>query len=209
MKRLLMALALSLAAGLFAGPFHGAPAADLSGTAAGAIPSAVANDPARDYFSDVVLVNQDGERMRFYSDLIEDKIVVISSFFTTCTSVCPVLNGKLAQVQRALGDRLGRDVYMISISVDPETDTVPKLKEYAIRYGAREGWFFLSGTTANVEYVLGRLGQMVDDPDNHSTILLVGNARTGLWKKVFGLADGSEIIRLVQEVVDDVGGELQ
>jgi len=172
-------------------------------------PASVTTDPAREYFSDVVLLNQDGTPMRFYSDLIEDKIVVISSFFTTCTSVCPALNGKLVQVQQALGDRLGQDVHMISISVDPETDTVPKLKEYATRFGAKDGWYFLSGATENVEYALGRLGQLVDDPDDHSTVFLVGNARTGLWKKVFGLADTDEIIRLVQEVVDDPGGALQ
>jgi len=200
---------LLLAAGLFVLSVPGPVAGDLPGTAAAVTSTTVASDLARDYFSDVVLLNQDGERMRFYSDLIEDKVVVISSFFTTCTSVCPALNGKLVKVQQALGDQLGRDVHMISISVDPETDTVPKLKEYATRYGAREGWYFLSGATANVEYALGRLGQLVDDPDDHSTVFLVGNARTGLWKKVFGLADGAEIIRLVQEVVDDTGGELQ
>ena len=207
MKR--RALTLLLAAGMLAWLAPGAIAGGISGTAVAAIPSTAVADPARDYFSDVVLLNQDGEQMRFYSDLIEDKVVVISSFFTTCTSVCPALNGKLVRVQQALGDKLGHDVHMISISVDPETDTVPKLKEYATRFGARQGWYFLSGATANVEYALGKLGQLVDDPDNHSTVLLVGNARTGLWKKVFGLADGAEIIRLVQEVVDDDGGELE
>ena len=86
---------------------------------------------AADYFTDVVLVNQDGREMRLYSDLIKGRTVVIIPFFTSCTSACPVMNQNLAKIQDWLADRLGRDAYIISLSVDPSRDTVERLRAYA------------------------------------------------------------------------------
>src|SRR6185436_8426271 len=79
--------------------------------------------PAEKYFSDVELINQDGQKMRFYSDLLKNRVVVINTFFTTCTGVCPPINRNLERVQEALGERLGKDAFLVSMSVDPETDT--------------------------------------------------------------------------------------
>ena len=95
-------------------------------------PAAAAADrsPAEKYFSDVELINQDGQKMRFYSDVLKNKVVVINTFFTTCTSVCPPMNRNFEKMQDALGDRLGKDAFLVSITVDPETDTPPRLKEY-------------------------------------------------------------------------------
>src|SRR5215207_6260695 len=87
--------------------------------------SAPARSPAEKYFSDVELINQDGQKMRFYTDVLKDKVVVINTFFVTCTSVCPPLNRNMEKVQEALGDRLGKDAFLVSISVDPEADTPP------------------------------------------------------------------------------------
>src|SRR6185503_29952 len=101
-----------------------------------------AGSPAEKYFTDVVLINQNGEQMRLYSDLIKGKIVVIIPFFTSCTGVCPVMNRNLESIQEKIGERLGKDIYLISISVDPLTDTPPRLKEYARRFNARPGWYF-------------------------------------------------------------------
>src|SRR6187200_2185736 len=92
--------------------------------------SAPARSAAEKYFSDVELINQDGQKMRFYSDVLKDKVVVINTFFVTCTSVCPPLNRNMERVQEALGDRLGKDAFLVSITVDPTADTPPKLKEY-------------------------------------------------------------------------------
>src|SRR5215207_3927345 len=94
---------------------------------------------AQKYFSDVELVDQDGRRLRFYSDVLKGRTVVINAFFTTCTSVCPPMNRNLEKVQEALGQRLGKDVFILSISVDPLTDTPPRLKEYSRRFHARPG----------------------------------------------------------------------
>ena len=157
---------------------------------------------ALEYFTDVVLVNQDGEPMRLYSDLLRDKIVVICPFFTSCQGVCPVLSQKLATFQKHLGDRIGQDVYLISISVDPETDTPEKLKAYAERFKARPGWYFLSGKKENVDFALYKLGQYVEDKEAHTNVLILGSEAAGTWEKLFGLAPTESLVRSLDEFLD-------
>ena len=158
---------------------------------------------AEKYFSDVELINQDGQKVRFYSDVLKNKVVVINSFFTTCTSVCPPMNRNFEKVQDALGDRLGKEAFLVSISVDPETDTPPRLKEYSRRFHAREGWIFLTGQKENVDWALYKLGQYVETKDDHSTIIIIGNEPKGLWKKAFGLANPDELVKIVEDVIND------
>lgn len=164
---------------------------------------AVAPSPAEKYFSDVELINQDGQKVRFYNDVLKDKVVVINTFFTTCTSVCPPMNRNLERVQEALGDRLGKDAFLVSISVDPETDTPPRLKEYSQRFHARPGWSFLTGKKENVNWALYKLGQYVETRDDHTTIIIIGNEPKGLWKKAFGLAKPDELMKIVEDVIND------
>jgi protein SCO1/2 len=159
--------------------------------------------PAEKYFSDVELINQDGQKMRFYSDVLKDKVVVINTFFTTCTGVCPPINRNLEKVQEALGDRLGKDAFLVSMSVDPETDTPARLKEYSRRFHARPGWIFLTGKKENVDWALYKLGQYVESKDNHTNIIIIGNEPKGLWKKAFGLAKADELIKIVEDVISD------
>jgi cytochrome oxidase Cu insertion factor (SCO1/SenC/PrrC family) len=161
------------------------------------------NAAARKYFSDVVLLNQNGEQMRFYSDLLKGKVVVINSFFTSCSSVCPLMNSAMEKIQAAFAERVGKDIFLISISVDPTTDTPPRLKEYAERFHAKPGWYFLTGKKENVDLALYKIGHYVEAKDDHSTIIIIGNERTGLWKKTLGLAKAEDLIKLVKEVVDD------
>ena len=157
---------------------------------------------ARQYFTDVVLVNQDGEEMRLYSDLLHGKTVVINPFFTSCTGVCPVLTQKVAAIQRRLADRLGKDLQLISISVDPETDTPDKLKAYAERFKARPGWYFVAGKKENVDWALHKLGQYVEDKEAHTNIFIIGNEATGHWRKAFGLSPPEELVQMVEEVLE-------
>lgn len=166
-------------------------------------PATSAETPAHKYFTDVELINQNGEKMRFYSDLIQGKVVIINSFFATCQGSCLPLNQNLAKVQEALGDRLGKDVYILSISVDPTVDTPPNLKQYAKKLQARPGWFFLTGAKENVDFALKKIGQFVDDKQDHLNIFIIGNERTGLWKKAFGLAKSEELVKVVDSVVND------
>jgi cytochrome oxidase Cu insertion factor (SCO1/SenC/PrrC family) len=142
--------------------------------------------PAQHYFTDVVLINQNGDKMRFYSDLLQGKVVIINSFFGTCQGVCLPMNRNLEKVQEALGEHVGKDVHIISISVDPVVDTPASLKEYAKRLHARPGWYFLTG-----------------DKQDHLSILIIGNERTGLWKKALGLAPSTELVKIVESVLND------
>lgn len=159
--------------------------------------------PAQKYFTDVVLVNQNGEKMRFYSDLLQGKVVIINSFFATCQGVCLPMNRNLEKVQEALGDRVGKDVHIISISVDSTVDTPAVLKEYAKRLHAKPGWYFLTGDKRNVDFALQKLGQFVSDKQDHLNIIIIGNETTGLWKKAFGLAQSEELVKVVDSVLND------
>src|SRR5215510_4647153 len=159
--------------------------------------------PAQKYFTDVVLINQNGERMRFYSDLLQGKVVIINSFFATCEGSCLPMNRNLEKVQQVLGDRVGKDVHIISISVDPSVDTPASLKEYAKKLHAKPGWYFLTGDKQNVDYALNKLGQFVNNKQDHLNITIIGNESTGLWKKAFGLAPGNELVKVVESVLND------
>ena len=159
--------------------------------------------PAQHYFTDVVLVNQNGEKMRFYSDLLQGKVVVINSFFGTCEGSCLPMNRNLEKVQEALGDRVGKDVHIISISVDPLVDTPASLKEYAKKLHARRGWYFLTGEKQNVDLALKKLGHFVSAREDHLNIIIIGNERTGLWKKAFGLAKSDDLVKVVESVLND------
>jgi protein SCO1/2 len=141
-----------------------------------------------------------------YSDLLKDKVVVINPFFGTCTGACPKMSGVLSGLQERLGDHLGKDVFLLSFSVDPETDTPEKLKQYAQQFHAKPGWLFLTGKKENVDFALSKLGQKIARKEDHSIIFIVGNNRTGLWKKVLDpscTADSLKVI--VDSVLNDKG----
>jgi protein SCO1/2 len=160
---------------------------------------------AQKYFTDVELINQDGKKVRFYSDILKGKTVVVNAFFTSCTSVCPPMNRNMEKIQEALGDRVGRDVFLVSMTVDPETDTPARMKEYAQKFHAGPGWIFLTGKKENLDWALYKLGQYIERKDDHTTIFIIGNEPTGLWKKAFGMANVAELVQIVESVVNDKG----
>ena len=161
--------------------------------------------PAEKYFTDVELTNQDGKKVHFYSDVLKGKTVVVNAFFTTCTSVCPPMNRNMEKIQEALGDRVGRDVFLVSLTVDPENDTPARIKEYAKKFHAGPGWTFLTGKKENLDWALYKLGQYVEKKDDHTTVFIIGNEPTGLWKKAFGMANVAELVQVVESVVNDKG----
>ncbi len=173
--------------------------------AAPAAAAASTGPAAGNYFGEIPLVNQEGQTMRLYSDLIQGKTVVIDFMFTSCTGACPVMSNNFAKIQDWLGDRLGKDVHLISVSVDPVNDTPAKLKEYAARYKARPGWYFLTGTKENIDAALRKLGNYVETPEAHQNLFIIGNERSGLWKKAFGLAQPDALIPVVKSVLEDKG----
>ncbi|HEX2642390.1 MAG TPA: SCO family protein [Thermoanaerobaculia bacterium] len=178
---------------------------DAAAPAAKAAQAEPAGSPAQSYFGDVPLIDQDGREQRLYSDLMKGKTVVIDVMFTECTGVCPLLSQKMEKIQAALGDRVGKDVHLLSISVDPKNDNPTRLKEYAARYHAKPGWYFLTGSKENIDEALRKLGQYVEQREAHQNLILIGNDRTGLWKKAMGLADPAELIPVVESVVNDKG----
>lgn len=155
------------------------------------------------YFPDVELVDQDGKPHRFYSDLVKGRLVLVNFGFSRCKGACNPIMRNLAKVQRSLGARVGRDVLMLTISVDPVNDTPASMKELGARHGALAGgWLLLSGTPANVRTVLERLGGWTAVPDEHSTVVLIGDDRTGTWTKAVGFTPAEAIVDAVLHLED-------
>lgn len=138
-----------------------------------------------DYFPNIELTTQDGEKVRFFDDLIEDKVVLINFIYTTCVDTCPMETAQLTQVQKILGERMGKDVFFYSISIDPEHDTPEVLKEYRARF--RANWTFLTGDNADIIELRRKLGlyieEIQDGSNNHNVNMIIGNQATGRWMK--------------------------
>jgi protein SCO1/2 len=160
---------------------------------------AAARDPAPQ-IPDRILIDQDGTPRRFYTDLVKGKVVVMNSIFTSCPGTCPVQTAIFSQVQRMLGDRVGRDVQMISLSLDPVTDTPERLKEFAKRHGAGPGWVFLTGPKADVVDVLQAMDLYSADPAQHTPMAALGHERSGLWMKVVNLSAPADILSRLAHV---------
>jgi protein SCO1 len=147
----------------------------------------VPNRWGADYFPNFELITQDGAKVRLYDDLLKGKSVALNVFYTSCKDECPLETAMLAQVQRILGERVGRDIFFYSISIDPQTDTPPVLKTYADKFGAGPGWLFLTGKEAEIRVIARKLGLMRsrdrNTRDGHSAILMLGNEPTGQWMR--------------------------
>jgi protein SCO1/2 len=151
---------------------------------------------------DLALVDQDGRKVRFKSDVIGDRLVIIDTFYTTCDTICPILSALFVNLQHKLGSRLGRDVVLVSISVDPGTDIPARIKKYAARYGARPGWIFLTGGKRNVDRVLRGIGAYVRDYTQHAPAILVGDGRHGGWTRYYEFPSPDLVMDRLEELGD-------
>lgn len=166
---------------------------------------AVASTPSMDakkYFPNRLLIDQHGESGYFYEDYLKNRMVMIHVMFTRCTSICPPMLTNLSKVCELLGDRMGRDVELLSITVDPSHDTPEILLEYSKAFGAPEGWKFLTGEVEDVREVLSKLGAWVEDPENHNAWLILGNEPTGDWRKLLSNAPSTQISSVVRQMLD-------
>ena len=140
-----------------------------------------------DYFPNVPLVTQDGVAVKFYDDVIKGKAVAVNLIYTHCSGSCPLETAKMSQVQKLLGDRVGKDIFFYSITIDPERDTPAALKAYAKRYNVGPGWQFLTGKMEDIKLVAAKLGlsSLTDaaNRDGHQPSLMVGNEATGQWMR--------------------------
>jgi cytochrome oxidase Cu insertion factor (SCO1/SenC/PrrC family) len=155
--------------------------------AAGNAPAdkAAAEDKARDYFSNVELVDQNGRSLKFYDEVLKDNIVVISFIFTNCQSACPLMTRNLTMIRDMMREDERRAIQFVSISIDPLRDTPSAMKEFAQKHDADiEGWLWLTGQPDDVNYVTQRLGSYTDDPEAHTTTLLAANVPNAHWTKI-------------------------
>ena len=155
--------------------------------AALAVPARAANPWGPNYFPNVPLTTQNGATVRLYDDLLKDKSVAINLIYTSCKDECPLETARLVQVQRLLGDRVGKDIFFYSISIDPKRDTPAVLKAYAEKFGVGPGWLFLTGNEDDIKLVARKLGLSrrndAANRDGHQPILMIGNEPTGQWTR--------------------------
>jgi protein SCO1/2 len=160
--------------------------------------------PAPSELPNVALVNQDGQSLRFYDDLVRGKhTVAINFIYAQCADICPGTTANLTRVQDLLGDRLGRAVRMASISIDPKHDTPAVLKGYAANFHARPGWQFLTGRPGDIELLRRALGVFERDPEldrditQHTGMVVYGNDARGRWSRVSAFADPERIVESI------------
>jgi protein SCO1 len=158
------------------------------------------------YFPDLVLTTHEGKRVRFYDDLIKDKIVIINFMYAKCEGICPPVTANLVKVQKLLGDRLGRDIFINSFTLKPEQDTPEVLKRYADAYKAKPGWTFVTGSPADMETVRQKLGFTDPDPardadkTNHIGNISYGNEPLLRWGGTPGMSKPDWIVKMVSWV---------
>jgi len=150
-------------------------------------PAFATNPWGANYFPNVPLITQDGTTVRLYDDLLKGKAVAINLIYTSCKDECPLETARLVQVQRLLGDRVGKDIFFYSLSIDPKRDTPAVLKAYAEKFGVGPGWLFLTGNEDDITLVAKKLGLSrpndAANRDGHQPILMLGNEPTGQWMR--------------------------
>ncbi|NVJ24457.1 SCO family protein [Myxococcus sp. AM011] len=164
-----------------------------------ATPSALDAAAAR-YFTNTELVDQHGKTHRFYEDLIRGRTVLINFAFTACKGVCSPMTKHLAEVQKKLGGRVGRDITMITLSVDPANDTPETLARFTKKFGVGPGWYFLTGAPENISLVLKKLGGFTNDPNTHGSTLLIGDTTTGMWVKAPAMSETDNLVYAVEHL---------
>jgi len=148
---------------------------------------------------DVELLNQEGRTVRFASDVIKDRVAVIDTVFTTCTTICPVMGVNYARLAKTLKDRLGREVVMVSVSVDPLNDTPGQLKDWSAKFYSGPGWVLLTGPKAQVDTLLKSLGLFTPERQDHQSTVLIGSAAAG-WTRASALSSANQWVKIIDNL---------
>ena len=150
---------------------------------------------------DVRVSDQNGNRLNFYTDLIKGKTVAINFIFTTCTTICPSLTATFRRVQQDLAQRAPH-VKLISVSVDPATDTPERLREFAAKFKAEPGWTFVTSAKIDIDSLLQALGVVVADKNDHTPMILIGNDATDYWTRTYGLSSPATLVKVITEAAN-------
>jgi protein SCO1 len=174
--------------------------------------SAQAAGWGKEYVPNVPVVTQDGKTLNFYDDLIKDKIVVLSFIYASCKDICPLATARLAEAQEKLGDRVGRDIFFYSISIEPESDTPERLKQYADAFHAGPGWLFLTGLPEDIQAIRYKFGDRRPDLVDHRNDVVLGNGATGEWQRENALGDLDHFVGAIKAMhpqwrLQDVAGK--
>ena len=149
---------------------------------------------------DVEVLDQTGAKTRFYTDLVKGKVVVINFVYTNCRTICPPQGMSFSKLQARLGDRLGKDVYLISISIDPEYDTPQRLKKWGAMFGAKKGWTMITGEKPKINDLVKVLTGDAIRKEDHGFLILIGSDARQSWVRAYGLANPSELIDTIDSV---------
>jgi protein SCO1/2 len=158
------------------------------------------------YFPNLVLLTHEGRRVRFYDDLIKDKIVLLNFMYVKCEGVCMPITMNLRRVQDLLGRRMGRDIFIHSFTLKPQEDTVASLRQYAQIHRVKPGWSFHTGSVDEMELLRRKLGYVDPDPEvdkdksNHLGIIKYGNEPLERWGGCPGMLKASSIVKAVSWV---------
>ena len=179
----------------------------VSGTTAVNTNDAAAEEKARNFFTDLEVIDQNGNQLRFYSDVLKDRVVLVNFIFTNCKDYCPMVTQKLKHIRSLLVDSVRDDVWFISISIDPERDTPEAMKAFVKKQNLDESrWLFLTGSTQNLEFIARQLGQYSQDVEAHSTLMLAANTKTRHWAKVMPMAQPPGIAQQMRALVEETPG---
>lgn len=148
---------------------------------------------------DVPVLDQEGRQLRFRTDLVEGRVVAINFLFTNCTTICPPLGATFGKLRKLLGERAGRDVHLISVSVDPTTDTPERLKAWAQKFGSGPGWTLVTGEREDITRLLKALGAYTANMNDHPPLVLIANTR-GQWTRAYGLAAPARLAAAIDEM---------
>jgi len=149
---------------------------------------------------DLELVNQDGAPVLFKSDVIDGRLIIMDFVYTTCKTACPIQTAIFMRLQEELGQRLGDEVLLVSVSIDPATDIPPRLKAYSQKHNAKPGWIWLTGKKLNVDQVLVGLRAYSSDIVEHPSMILVGDGRHGNWTRYYGFPKVEVILDKLEEL---------
>jgi protein SCO1 len=170
------------------------------------IPPPTLAGPRASYFPNVRLRTHENTEVRFYDDLIHGKIVLITFMFANCDGVCPIVTSNLRKVQDLLGDRVGRDVFMYSITLKPREDTPEALSHYAAMHQIKPGWLLLTGQPSDIELLRRKLGFVELDSEKdrdvtqHISVVRFGNESLDRWGACPAMASPAEIVKRVRLV---------